>query len=123
LHARKVEKEERMKNLSVAVLLAVFLFAGCVVAPGHRGSGVVVVPALPEIVVLESEPYYYHGGYHYYYQNDRWSYSTSRSGPWVELPRERYPKETRFKGKGHGRDKGDERDRGEKRGHDKRDRD
>jgi len=110
-----------MKNLFVAVLLAVFLFAGCVVAPGHRGSGVVVVPALPSIVVLESEPYYYHGGYHYFYQNDRWSYSTSRSGPWVELPRDRYPKETRFKGKSQERGRGDERGRGEKRGHDKHD--
>jgi len=109
-----------MKRISVAVLLAVFLFAGflfagCVVAPGHRGSGVVVVPALPSVVVLESEPYYYHGGYHYFYQNDRWSYSRSRSGPWVELPRDRYPKETRFKGRG------DDRGKGEKRGHDRRD--
>ena len=104
-----------MKNLLVAVLLAMFLFPGCVVGPGPRGSGVVVVPALPSVVVLESEPYYYYGGYHYFYQNDRWSYSTSRSGPWVELPRDRYPKETRFKGRG------DERERGEKRGHDKRD--
>jgi hypothetical protein len=105
-----------MKNLLIAVLLAMFLFAGCVVSPGHhRGSGVVVVPALPSVVVLESEPYYFHGGYHYYYQNDRWSYSRSRSGPWVELPRDRYPKEVRFKGRG------DERGRGEKRGHDKHD--
>ena len=105
-----------MKRLLVAALLATFLFAGCVVSPGHRGSGVVVVPALPSIVVLEEEPYYYHGGYHYFYQNDRWSYSRSRSGPWVELPRDRYPKETRFKGRG------DERGRGEKRGHDRQDR-
>ena len=106
-----------MKKIIPVVLLGAFLFAGCVVAPAHRGSGVVVVPALPSIVVLESEPYYYHGGYHYYYQNDRWSYSTSRSGPWVELPRDRYPRETRFKGRDH------DRGRGEKRGHDKRDRD
>ena len=108
-----------MKSLLVAVPFAVFLFVGCMVAPGRRGSGVVVVPALPSIVVLEEEPYYYQGGYHYYYQNDRWSYSNSRSGPWVELPRDRYPKEVKFKGKG----KGDEKGRGEKRGQDKRDRD
>jgi len=104
-----------MKSILLAVLLGVFLFVGCAVVPGPRGSGVVVVPALPSIVVLESEPYYVHGGYHYYYQNDRWSYSSSRNGPWVELPRDRYPKETRFKGRGV------ERGEGGKRGHDKRD--
>jgi hypothetical protein len=53
-----------MKRLLLAALLGVFLFAGCVVGPGPRGSGVVVVPALPSIVVLETEPYYYQGGYH-----------------------------------------------------------
>lgn len=105
-----------MKSLLVAVLFAAFLFVGCVVAPGHRGSGMVVVPALPSIVVLESEPYYYQGGYHYHYQNDRWYYSNARSGPWAELPRDRYPKEVRFKDRGH------ERGRDEKRGHDERDR-
>jgi len=106
-----------MKRTLLAALLGMFLFVfvACVVAPGRHGSGAILVPALPSIVVLETEPYYYHGGYHYYYQNDRWSYSSSRSGPWVELPRDRYPKETRFKGRG------DERGRGEKRGHDKRD--
>jgi hypothetical protein len=113
LHARRV-KEEKMKRILLVVPLGVFLFVGCMVGHGHRGSGVVVVPALPSIVVLESEPYYYHSGYHYHYQNDRWFYSTERSGPWVELPRDRYPKETRFKGKGH------ERGMGEKRGHDER---
>ena len=106
-----------MKNVLLPVLLAVFLLVGCMVVPGRRGAGVVVVPPLPSIVVLEEEPYYYHSGYYYYYQNDRWSYSNSRSGPWVELPRDRYPKEVRFKGRG------DERGRGEKRGYDERDRD
>jgi len=105
-----------MKSLLVAVPFAVFLFVGCVVAPGHRGSGMVVVPALPSIVVLEAEPYYYQGGYHYHYQNDRWYYSNARSGPWAELPRDRYPKEVRFKDRDH------ERGRDEKRGHDERDR-
>ena len=104
-----------MKRILPAVLLGVFLLVGCMVGPGRRG-GVVVVPALPSIVVLEAEPYYYHSGYHYHYQNDRWFYSNERSGPWVELPRDRYPKEVRFKGRG------DERGKGEKRGHDKGDR-
>src|SRR4030066_1129344 len=125
LYARRV-KEERMKRMLLATLLAVFLLVGCMVVPGRRGSGVVGVPPLPPIVVLEEEPYYYHSGYYYYYQKDRWSYSNSRSGPWVDLPRDRYPKEVRFKGKERGRDddrgRGDDRDRGEKRGHDERDR-
>jgi len=104
-----------MKRMSIAVPLAVFLlagflFSGCLV-PGPRG-GVVLVPPLPSVVVLEEEPYYYQGGYHYHYQNDRWSYSNSRSGPWVELPRDRYPNEVRFKGRGPERYRGDERDRG-----------
>jgi hypothetical protein len=109
-----------MKKLCLAVLVGVFLSVGCVVGPGRHGSGIVVVPALPLIVELETEPYYYQSGYHYHYQNDRWFYSNSRSGPWAELPRDRYPRETRFKGRGHERDR-DDRGRGEKRGYDKRD--
>jgi hypothetical protein len=106
-----------MKRLGLGVLLAMFLLVGCMISPGYRGSGMVVVPALPSIVVLESEPYYYQSGYHYHYQNDRWYYSNTRSGPWAELPRDRYPKEVRFKGRGDERGRGDDRGRGEKRGH------
>jgi len=109
-----------MKRISLAVLLGLFLFVGCMVGPGYRGSGMVVVPALPSIVVLETEPYYYQGGYHYHYQNDRWYYSNARRGPWSELPRDRYPKEVRYKNRGHERDRDDDRGRGEKRGHDDR---
>jgi len=104
-----------MKKGLLAVLFAVFLLGGCVVGPGRHGSGIVVVPPLPSVVVLEEEPYYYHGGYHYYYQNDRWSYSSSRSGPWVELPRDRYPKEVRFKGRGGDRGRGEHPGRDERR--------
>jgi len=110
-----------MNKICLAVLLGMFLFVGCVVGPGRHGSGIVVVPALPLIVELETEPYYYQSGYHYHYRNDRWFYSNSRSGPWAELPRDRYPRETRFKGRGHERDRDDDRGRGEKRGYDKRD--
>ncbi|MHB8828614.1 MAG: hypothetical protein ACYC6Q_03660 [Syntrophales bacterium] len=46
------------------------------------------------------DPYYAYGGYHYYYNNDQWYYSRSRGGPWVDLPRDRYPKEVRYKDKG-----------------------
>lgn len=106
-----------MSKLLMVNLLAVVLLAGCMIGPGPHGSGgIVVVPALPALVVLETEPYYQHGGYFYFYQNDRWSYSNSRGGPWIDLPRDRYPKEVRFKGQG------DDRGRGEKRGHDKQDR-
>ena len=105
-----------MKRIIFAVLLAAGILSACVVAPGRRGHSVVVAPALPTIVVLEEEPYYYHSGYHYYYRNGGWSYSQSRSGPWVELPRDRYPKETRFKEKGRG---GDNRGGGSGRGRDR----
>ena len=108
-----------MKKISLAVLIAVFLLEGCAVTTGYHGEAV-IVPALPTIVVLEEEPYYHHSGYYYYYQGDRWSYSNSRSGPWMELPRDRYPKEVRFKGRGHEQGRGDDRGRGEKRGHDER---
>ena len=106
-----------MKKLLLAVPLGIFLFAGCVVAPEHRGSGVVVVPALPSVVVFETEPYYFYSGYHYHYRDNRWFYSNSRSGPWTELPRDRYPKEVRYKDRGH-----DERGRGERHEHDEHDR-
>ena len=115
-----------MKRILLAVLLAAILLAACAVRTGYRGEAV-IVPALPSIVVLEEEPYYVHGGYHYHYQNNIWLYSTSRSGPWRELPRDRWPKEVKFKGKERGRDdnrgRGDDRGRGEKRGHGDRDRD
>ncbi len=103
-----------MKRIFLAVLLAALMLSACVVVPGRRGYGAVVVPPLPLLVVLEEEPYYHHSGYYYYYQNDRWSYSNSRSGPWVALPRDHYPKEVRFKEKG----RGDERGRDLKHGHD-----
>ena len=85
----------------LAMVFAALLFAACYVGPGYRGEGVVMVPPLPSVVILEDEPYYQHGGYFYYYHGDRWSYSRSRSGPWVELPRDRYPHEVRFKGREH----------------------
>lgn len=95
------------KMLIVAPLTALLLTA-CVVAPVPYDSGLVVAPALPLVVELGAEPYYYQGGYHYYYNNERWSYSHSRSGPWIDLPRSHYPKEIRRRGgaDGRGRDQG-----------------
>jgi len=84
------------RMLIVAPLTALMLTA-CIVTPLDSGAGMVMAPALPLVVELGVEPYYSHAGYHYYYNNDRWSYSTSRSGPWSTLPRSHYPKETRFK--------------------------
>ena len=109
-----------MKKLMPAVLLVAFLLSACAVRTGYRGEAV-IVPALPTIVVLEEEPYYYHSGYHYHYQNNVWFYSSSRSGPWVELPRDRWPKEVKYKGRGGDRGRGDERGRGKKLGHEDRD--
>lgn len=88
----------------VAGLLVSVMFAGCLVVPGYRNEGVVVVPALPSIVVLGAEPYYSQRGYHYHYRNDGWYYSQSRGGPWAPLPRDHYPREVKYKagGPGHG---------------------
>jgi hypothetical protein len=115
-----MEKEERMRKIMPAVLLGAFLLTACAVRSGYHGEAV-IVPALPTVVVLEDEPYYYHSGYHYHYQNNVWFYSNSRSGPWRELPRDRWPKEVKRRHKGD-RDRDDDRGRGEKRGHEERDR-
>src|SRR5512143_3159371 len=95
-------------------LLAAPLLTACVVTPADYGPGYAVAPALPLIVELGADPYYYHGGYYYYYINNRWSYSNAKTGPWRDLPRDRYPREVRHRGGGddHGRGHGDERDDG-----------
>ncbi|HEY5999306.1 MAG TPA: hypothetical protein VI078_08400 [bacterium] len=114
-----------MRRTLLVEVVATLLLAGCMVGPAGGGYGVAVVPALPSIVVLDADPYYHHGGYYYYYQNNSWSYSRTRSGPWAELPRDRYPKEVKFKGKGGnqgqggGQGQGDDRGQGQKKGHDK----
>jgi hypothetical protein len=106
-----------MNKSLLAAPMAALLLSACVMAPAGRGPGVTVgvgiaVPALPVIVELGSDGYYAQGGYTYYYDNDRWRYSESRSGPWVDLPRSHYPRETRFRGRGDGRNP----DRGPDRG-------
>ena len=94
-----------VRGLSSSVYAALLLTA-CIVTPAHRGSGMVVVPALPVVVEIGAEPYYYQDGYHYYYNNNRWSYSNSRSGPWTDLPKSHYPKEVKHRDDGHDRGKG-----------------
>ncbi len=98
-----------VKALLVAPLIALALNA-CVLAPSDDGYGFVMAPALPAIVELGAAPYYYQRGYYYFYDNNRWRYSHSRSGPWSDLPRNRYPRETRFNGRPDGR-RGDDHDR------------
>jgi len=96
-----------MYRLLVAAPLMALLLSACVVAPAGHGRGMVVAPALPLTVELGVEPYYYQSGYYYFYDNNRWRYSNSRSGPWEDLPRTHYPKETRFKHRPDGQ-RGDE---------------
>lgn len=88
-----------MKKLFPLAIVLVMLVAACAVVPVGRHGSLTLVPLLPPLVVLDSEPYYSHGGYYYHYRNDAWYYSKSRSGPWDDLPRDHYPKETRFRGR------------------------
>ena len=66
---------------------------------GPISVGVVIAPILPSVVVMQKEPYYSYRNFQYFYNNNRWYYSKSKKGPWTELPRDHYPKETRFRGK------------------------
>ena len=110
-----------MNKTSIVASLAALLLSACVLVPADQGPGMVVAPALPLIVELGVEPFYYYQGYHYHYDNNRWRYSSSRSGPWVDLPQGHYPRETRFKGRAdrrdgdRGRDGDRDRDRRERR--------
>jgi hypothetical protein len=88
-----------MNRMLIAAPFMALVLSGCVVAPAEYGSGVVMAPALPVVVELGADPYYYQSGYYYHYNNGNWRYSTSRSGTWADLPRNHYPRETRFKGR------------------------
>jgi hypothetical protein len=100
-----------MYRMLIVVPLVALLLTGCLVTPVDQRPGVVVAPALPVIVQLDVEPYYFQSGYYYYYDNSNWRYSHSRSGPWTDLPRSHYPKETRYKGRSDRRDADRDRDR------------
>ena len=86
-----------MKINILLPLVSTLVLTGCLVTP-KRGGGLELVPILPITVEIGDEPYYEHQGYHYFYSNDRWHYSTTRNGPWTELPRSHWPKETRRRG-------------------------
>lgn len=103
-----------MKKLLTTVLVTASLLTACAVVPagrhGHGPQGVVVAPLLPAIVVLDVEPFYFQSGFYYHYDRGRWYYARSKRGPWADLPRDRYPREVRFKGKNKKRDKDRDRD-------------
>lgn len=84
------------RTAAMAGLLLPCMLTGCIMVPGPRG-GISMVPILPPVVVLESEPYYVHEGYYYYYRDNGWYYSRARQGPWTTLPRDHYPREVRYK--------------------------
>ena len=86
-----------MSKMLYVAPLAALLLGACVVTPERDGPGVVMAPALPVVVELGAEPYYFQSGYYYYYQNNGWSYSNARTGPWRALPRDRYPREVRYR--------------------------
>ena len=107
-----------MKRILISTLIVGSLLTACVVVPGggpgHRSDRVMIAPFLPAVVVLDVEPYYFYGDFHYHYTSDSWYYSKSRRGPWVALPRDRYPREVKFKRheRRHDRNKkSDQRDR------------
>lgn len=107
----KAKVEDDMKQILLPIIFAALFCVSCAAYIGPHGASVAIAPPLPVTVELV-EPYYVYGGYHYYYDNDRWYYSQSRDGRWIDLPRDRYPKEVRYKGKGHDKDWKDDRGRG-----------
>lgn len=98
-----------MYKIPLAALVTALLLNACVLVPAENGYGLAVAPALPAIVELGLQPYYYQRGYYYYYDNSRWRYAQSRAGPWSDLPRDRYPREIRFRGRDDRRDHDDRR--------------
>ena len=95
-------------------ILGILLLTACAVAVGSHGAQVAIAPPLPAIVELVS-PYYVHDGYEYYYHGQLWYYAPSRGERWIALPRDRYPKEIRFRGEGREQYQGGRRDHGDER--------
>ena len=87
-------------------ILGMVLLAACVAAVGPHGAQVAIAPPLPAVVELVN-PYYVHAGYDYHYYGQRWYYAPSKGGRWIVLPRDRYPKEVRFKGEKRDQYRGD----------------
>ena len=89
-----------MKNRIFTTLMSMLLLTG--VAFGRINVSVVLVPPLPVVVELDAGNHYYQNGYYYYHRGDVWQYSKYRHGPWRHLPRDRYPREVRYKNHDHG---------------------
>jgi hypothetical protein len=87
-----------MKKSMLLTLVSAFLFIGCAIGFGRHGN-LVIVPALPVTVEVDSDQYYYQDGYYYHYDGNVWFYSEHREGPWRDLPRSHYPREVRYKGR------------------------
>jgi hypothetical protein len=92
-----------MKYLFSILIFCIFLCVSCVATVGPQGTIVSIAPPLPMVVELGA-PYYVYGGYYYHHVNNQWYYSRSKEGRWRELPRDRYPKEVKYKGKYHKKD-------------------
>jgi len=110
-----------VNKLLVVAILAALTLTACIVSPGPPGYGGVMVAPLPATVELGPDPYYYQSGHYYFYENNHWRYSSSRAGPWMDLPRSHWPKETRYRGRDddqRGRD--DDRHRDSRQEHDNR---
>lgn len=90
-----------MKKSMFLTLISAFLFTGCAIGfwGHHHGRGMIIVPALPVTVELDSDQYYYQNGYYYHYDGNVWFYSERKEGPWMDLPRDRYPREVRYRGR------------------------
>jgi hypothetical protein len=100
-----------IKTMIIAAFSALLL-AGCAIGFNRHGD-LVIVPTLPVTVELDADNYYYQDGYYYSYQGDVWFYSQSRQGPWMRLPRDRYPREVHYRG--HEEHNRDDRDHGNQR--------
>lgn len=87
-------------GMAFVAMLSMYLFSGCVYR-GPHGESISIIPDLPvSIELLDSDPYYYQNGYYYYYHDNAWSYSHSRGGPWMDLPRSHYPRDVKFRHEG-----------------------
>jgi hypothetical protein len=105
-----LKMEDKIKKIVFTIIFAAFVCVSCAASVGPHGASVAIAPPLPLSVELY-DSYYVHGGYHYYHYNDRWYYSQSKGGPWIDLPRDHYPREVKYKSRSDERDWRDERGR------------
>jgi hypothetical protein len=109
-----------MKKIIILIFAATMLIS-CIVSPGHRGEGgVVIAPALPVVVELEfPDQLYFYNDYYYHYKDNDWYYSRSKEGQWNHLPRDRHPREVRYKSRQGDQNRDGDTDRNRDKGHDR----